>query len=91
VEENVQKSIILQILHSGACWRGVFIYCLSCNVGEAFGLRNSKSKVIHLPAKFAARFSRNAEVPSFLSSVAQETANKVASRKSPSCWLISIP
>ena len=35
---------------------------------------------IYFPLNWAARFSRNAVVPSVLSSVAQHTPNKVASR-----------
>src|SRR3954467_5448533 len=46
---------------------------------------------VHFPLKAAARFSRNADVPSFLSSVAQATAKSVASRKRPSESVMSMP
>src|ERR1700694_3012766 len=47
--------------------------------------------LVYFPLNPAARFSRNAAVPSFLSSVAQQTPNKVASRNDPSAKVISIP
>src|SRR5258708_5589798 len=45
----------------------------------------------YLPLNCAARFSRNAVVPSFLSSVAQAAPNSTASRYSPSASVISKP
>src|SRR5262249_48952397 len=45
----------------------------------------------YFPLNCAWRFSRNAVVPSFLSSVAHDTANSVASRKRPSASVISMP
>src|SRR3954447_6968975 len=45
----------------------------------------------YFPLKAAARFSRNAVVPSVLSSVAQATPKRTASRYKPSCNVISIP
>src|SRR6478672_9794561 len=45
----------------------------------------------YLPWKFAARFSRKAVVPSFLSSVAQHMPNRVASRKRPSGSVMFMP
>src|SRR5580658_1327259 len=45
----------------------------------------------HRPLNAAARFSKNAAVPSALSEVAQQTPNKAASRNSPSAKVISIP
>src|SRR5579864_3016724 len=45
----------------------------------------------YLPWKLAARFSRKAVVPSFLSSVAQHMPNSVASRKSPSGRVMFMP
>jgi hypothetical protein len=45
----------------------------------------------YFPLKCACRFSRNAVVPSFLSSVAQAMPNNTASRYSPSASGISMP
>src|SRR5580704_7750531 len=45
----------------------------------------------YFPLNTAARFSKKAAVPSFLSSVAQATPNKTASRYNPSLKVISTP
>src|SRR5208282_2757492 len=45
----------------------------------------------HFPLNCAGRFPRNAVVPSFLSSVAQQIPKSVASRYSPSASVISMP
>src|SRR2546428_288381 len=47
--------------------------------------------LIHFPLNCGGLFSKNAVVPSRLSSVAHTRPNSVASRKSPSSWGISIP
>src|SRR5712692_7001014 len=47
--------------------------------------------LIYFPLNCGGLFSKNAFVPSRLSSVAQTRPNSVASRKSPSSWGISIP
>src|ERR1700678_2804619 len=58
------------------------------------GARDDGNRTIvgrHFPLKSAFRFSRNAVVPSFLSSEEQETANNTASRYRPSASVISMP
>src|ERR1043165_96200 len=47
--------------------------------------------LLHLPWNCAARFSRNARVPSRLSSVAAQSPKNDASSARPSAWLVSIP
>ncbi len=46
---------------------------------------------LHRPWNCAARFSRNADVPSFLSSVAAQIPKNEASSAKPSAWLVSNP
>ena len=51
----------------------------------------SLEAALHRPWNCAARFSRNADVPSFLSSVAAQIPKKEASSAKPSAWLVSNP
>src|SRR5215471_15758758 len=46
---------------------------------------------LHLPLNCGARFSKNADVPSFLSSVADAIPNRTASMYNPSASVVSIP
>ena len=51
----------------------------------------SSKPALHRPWNCAARFSRNADVPSFLSSVAAQRPKNEASSAKPSAWLVSNP
>src|SRR5262249_23290403 len=48
-------------------------------------------EVLHRPLNRGARFSRKADVPSFLSSVPAHSPKYEASRSKPTLWLVSIP
>ena len=54
-------------------------------------LRTAAESAAYMPLNCAALFYRNAIVPSFLSSVEQHSPNSDASRKRPSCKVISMP
>src|SRR5215469_9727581 len=54
-------------------------------------LLNASVGILHRPWKCDARFSRKADVPSFLSSVPAHSPKYEASSAKPSFWLVSIP
>src|ERR1700732_529429 len=62
--------------------------------GESSLIRENPCQSVarsYLPLNCACLFSKNADVPSFLSSVARETPNNTASRYKPSARVISMP
>ena len=67
--------------------RGPLAWATIQFIPEPSGLRSPA----YFPLNCAARFSRNAVVPSFLSSVAQHIPNRLASRYNPSASVISMP
>src|SRR5258707_1387565 len=72
-----EPSFLLSFFSVTRCLRGEFVTSFLI---QSVLIRENPWPSIYLPLNFAARFSRNADVPSPLSSVAQQTPKSTASR-----------
>jgi hypothetical protein len=68
-----------------------FFSVTPCLRGEKSPLIRVNPWPLYFPLNCAGRFSKNAVVPSFLSSEAQATPNSTASKYNPSAKVISMP